>query len=320
VLRAGCPEDSMSDYLITGGAGFIGSHIAEELAGEGHRVRIFDNLSSGHLSNLDHLQGKVDFVEGDVRDRKAIEEAMRGMEFCFHEAALVSVFESVEKPFENHEINMTGTLNVLNAARKSGVKRFVFASSAAVYGNDPALPKSEEMRPQPASPYAAGKIAGEYYLSIFAQLYGLQTVSLRYFNVFGPRQDPKSMYSGVISKFTDDIRAGRTPTIFGDGQQTRDFVFVKDVVQANIRAMRSPGAGAGEAFNVATGKTASLLELLRVLGGCSGMQITPVLKEARQGDIRHSSASIAKARSVLGYEPNFSLEAGLEILLRSLGI
>ena len=158
----------MSHYLITGGAGFIGSHIAEELAGEGHSVRIFDNLSSGHLSNLDHLKGKVEFVEGDVRDRAAIETAMRGIEFCFHEAALVSVFESVEKPFDNHEINMTGTLNVLNAAKKSGVKRIVFASSAAIYGNDPALPKREDMRPQPASPYAAGKITGEYYLSIFA--------------------------------------------------------------------------------------------------------------------------------------------------------
>jgi UDP-glucose 4-epimerase len=310
----------MSNYLITGGAGFIGSHIAEELTGEGHSVRIFDNLSSGHLSNLDHLKGKVEFVRGDVRDRAAIEAAMQGIEFCYHEAALVSVFESVEKPFDNHDINMTGALNVLNAAKLAGVKRVVFASSAAIYGNDPALPKREDMRPQPASPYAAGKITGEYYLSIFAQLYGVQTVSLRYFNVFGPRQDPKSMYSGVISKFTDDIKAGRTPTIFGDGQQTRDFVFVKDVVQANIKAMRSPNAGAGEAFNVATGQTASLLDLLATLGELTGKKITPNFKDARQGDIRHSSADITRARATLGYEPRFTLKSGLEALLKSLGI
>ncbi len=310
----------MSNYLITGGAGFIGSHIAEELTGEGHNVRIFDNLSSGHLHNLDHLKGKVEFVKGDVRDRAAIEAAMKGVDFCYHEAALVSVFESVEKPFDNHDINMTGALNVLNAAKLAGAKRVVFASSAAIYGNDPALPKREDMRPQPASPYAAGKITGEYYLSIFAQLYGVQTVSLRYFNVFGPRQDPKSMYSGVISKFSDDLKAGRTPTIFGDGQQTRDFVFVKDIVQANIKAMRSPNAGNGEAFNVATGQTASLLDMLRVLGELTGKTITPNFRDARQGDIRHSSADIARAREILGYEPRFNLKSGLEILLRSLGI
>lgn len=310
----------MSTYLITGGAGFIGSHIAEELVGEGHSVRIFDNLSSGHLSNLDHLKGKVEFVRGDVRDRAAIETAMQGIEFCYHEAALVSVFESVEKPFDNHDINMTGALNVLNAAKLAGTKRVLFASSAAIYGNDPALPKREDMRPQPASPYAAGKITGEYYLSIFAQLYGVQTVSLRYFNVFGPRQDPKSMYSGVISKFTDDIKAGRTPTIFGDGQQTRDFVFVKDVVQANIKAMRAPNAGAGEAFNVATGQTASLLDLLATLGELTGKIIAPNFKDARNGDIRHSSADITRARTTLGYEPRFNLKTGLEVLLKSLSI
>ena len=310
----------MSRYLITGGSGFIGSHIAEELVGEGHAVRIFDNLSSGHLSNLDHIKDKVEFIRGDVRDRAAIEAAMKDVEFCYHEAALVSVFESVEKPFDNHDINMTGALNVLNAAKLAGVKRVVFASSAAIYGNDPALPKREDMRPQPASPYAAGKITGEYYLSIFAQLYGVQTVSLRYFNVFGPRQDPKSMYSGVISKFSDDIRAGRTPTIFGDGQQTRDFVFVKDVVQANIKAMRSPNAGAGEAFNVATGQTASLLDLLAALGELTGRKISPDFKSARQGDIKNSSADITRARTVLGYEPRFTLKTGLEALLKSLAI
>ena len=310
----------MSNILITGGAGFIGSHIAEALVADGHRVRIFDNLSSGHLSNLDHLQGRVEFVRGDVRDRAALGAAMPGMTHCFHEAALVSVFESVEKPFDNHDINMSGTLNVLQAARDAGVQRVVFASSAAIYGNDPELPKRETMRPQPASPYAAGKITGEYYLSIFAQLYGVQTVSLRYFNVFGPRQDPKSMYSGVISKFTDDVKAGRAPTIFGDGQQTRDFVFVKDVVQANLKAMFGEKVGAGEVCNVATGQTASLLDMVRVLGELTGRTITPNFKDARKGDIQHSSADIAKARQLLGYEPKFTLKTGLQALLQSLGV
>lgn len=308
------------NILITGGAGFIGSHIAEALLAEGHQVRVFDNLSSGHLHNLDHLKGRVEFVRGDVRDRAAIGAAMQGMSHCFHEAALVSVFESVEKPFDNHDINMTGTLNVLQAARDAGTKRVVFASSAAIYGNDPELPKRETMRPQPASPYAAGKITGEYYLSIFAQLYGVQTVSLRYFNVFGPRQDPKSMYSGVISKFTDDVKAGRTPTIFGDGQQTRDFVFVKDVAQANLKAMFGERVGAGEACNVATGQTASLLDMVRVLGELTGRSITPTFKDARKGDIQHSSADIAKARQLLGYEPKFTLKSGLQLLLQSLGV
>ncbi len=310
----------MSNLLITGGAGFIGSHIAEGLVADGHRVRIFDNLSSGHLSNLDHLQGRVEFVRGDVRDRAAIGAAMQGMTHCFHEAALVSVFESVDKPFDNHDINMTGTLHVLQAARDAGVRRVVFASSAAVYGNDPELPKRETMRPQPASPYAAGKITGEYYLSIFAQLYGVQTVSLRYFNVFGPRQDPKSMYSGVISKFTDDVKAGRAPTIFGDGQQTRDFVFVKDIVQANLKAMFGERVGAGEACNVATGQTASLLDMVRVLGELTGRTITPNFKDARRGDIQHSSADISQARRLLGYEPTYTLKSGLQVLLQSLGV
>ena len=226
----------------------------------------------------------------------------------------------MEKPFENHEINMTGTLNVLHAAKKSGVKRVVFASSAAIYGNDPALPKREDMRPLPASPYAAGKITGEYYLQIFAQLYGVQTVSLRYFNVFGPRQDPKSMYSGVISKFTDDIRAGRAPTIFGDGQQTRDFVFVKDIVQANLKAMRATNAGSGEAFNIATGQTSSLLDLLDALGALTGKKIIPQFKDARQGDIKNSSADISRAKQILNYAPRHTLKSGLEILLRSSGL
>ena len=304
-------------YLVTGGAGFIGSHICEELVGRGARVRVLDNLSSGYRRNLEHLGGAVELQVGDVRDPAALDQAAQGARYIFHEAALVSVFDSVERPVDNNDINITGTLNVLNAARKHGVKRVVFASSAAIYGNDPALPKVETMRPQPESPYAIGKITGEYYLRVFASLYGVSTVSLRYFNVYGPRQDPKSFYSGVISRFCDDIRHGRTPTVFGDGQQTRDFVFVKDVVQANLLAMHTDRAGAGEAFNVAGGRTATLLDLIGAFAGLAGRTVEPHFKDARAGDIRHSAADITRARTVLGYQPAFDLAAGLARLWQS---
>lgn len=302
-------------YLVTGGCGFIGSHIAEELVAEGHSVAIFDNLSSGYEKNITAFRDKVDFIKGDVRDAGALLQACKGVDFVFHEAALVSVFDSVERPADNNDINITGTLNVLLAARENRVKRVAVASSAAVYGNNPALPKREEMKPEPESPYAVAKILKEYYFSIFHKLYGLETVCLRYFNVYGPRQDPSSMYSGVISKFTDNILAGKGITIFGDGLQTRDFVYVKDVVRANLMAMRSPAAGKGEVFNVASGRSVSLLDLLAALCRIEGREITPVLKEARAGDIRHSSADISRARNGLGYGPRFTLEEGLKNLL-----
>ncbi len=305
-------------YLVTGGCGFIGSHIVEALAAEGHAIRVFDNLSSGYERNLAHIRGDVEFVRGDVRDLPAVREAARGMEFVYHEAALVSVFDSVNKPLENNDINITGTLNVLEAAREAKVRRIVIASSAANYGNNPDLPKREDMKPEPESPYAVGKIVGEYYFKLYAKLYGLPAVCLRYFNVYGPRQDPSSMYSGVISKFTDVMRKGQTPVVFGDGGQTRDFVFVKDVVQANLLAMRSPKVGAGEVFNVGTGRQASLLDLLAVLGELTGRRVEPQFREARAGDIRHSVSDIARARAVLGYEPKFTLKEGLKALLDSL--
>ncbi|MCX6996691.1 MAG: NAD-dependent epimerase/dehydratase family protein [Kiritimatiellaeota bacterium] len=305
----------MAAYLITGGCGFIGSHIAEALVAEGHAVRVFDNLATGCLENLGGFADRVEFVRGDIRDPAALQAALRGIEFVFHEAALVSVAISVKDPEENDAINIRGTLNVLQAARAAGAKRVVLASSAAIYGNNPDLPKREEMLPEPESPYALGKLAGEHYLRLFRSLYGLQTVVLRYFNVFGPRQDARSMYSGVISKFAADLQAGRTPTIFGDGGQTRDFVFVKDVVQANLLAMRSDRVGRGETFNVATHTPCTLLDLLALLQKLTGRSGPPRFEAERAGDIRHSCADISKAQRVLGYQPQFRLEDGLCALL-----
>ncbi len=304
-------------YLVTGGAGFIGSHIAEELLKDGHEVRVLDNLSSGYEKNLDGLD--VEFVKADVRDRAALAGAMKADDGVFHQAAMVSVPGSVERPIECNEINVTGTLNVLLAARDAGAGRVLLASSAAVYGNDPELPKREDMLPAPVSPYALGKLAGEHYLRVFAELYNVETVALRYFNVFGPRQDPGSMYSGVISKFVDVLKAGGTPTIFGDGEQTRDFVYVKDVVRANLLAMRSAEAGKGEVFNVGTGKRTSLLELLKTLGRIFGREVAPQFAAERAGDIRHSVSDISRAKEVLGYAPRATLEEGLRALVEGGG-
>lgn len=307
----------MATTLITGGCGFIGSHIAEALVAEGSQVRVLDNFSSGKQENLKGFGAGIEVVRGDVRDPGVLTEAMKGVNQVFHEAALVSVAVSVEQPEENDAINIRGTLNVLQAARAAGVKRVVFATSAATYGNNPELPKRETMLPEPESPYALAKLAGEYYLRLYSRLYHVETVALRYFNVFGPRQDGKSMYSGVISRFIDDIRQGRAPTIFGDGGQTRDFVYVKDVVQANLLAMRSTSAGGGEVFNVATGHKVSLLELWETLKRITGSSLEPRFLEARAGDIRHSLADISKIRTTLGYAPRFSLEEGLRAIWNS---
>lgn len=302
-------------YFITGGCGFIGSHISEELIKKGETVVVYDNLSSGYEHNIAHIRDNCTFVKGDIRDTDALSQAMKGADYVFHEAALVSVFDSVDRPSENHDINITGTLNVLSAARENQVKRVVMASSAAVYGNDPVLPKTEEMLPQPESPYALSKITGEYYMRVFSTLYTVETVCLRYFNVFGPRQDPSSMYSGVISKFTDVLRKKETPLIFGDGKQTRDFVFVKDVVLANLLAMHSDKAGKGEAFNIATGRTCNLLELIDAISSILNLNIKPEFRDARAGDIRHSYASTDRAKEHLGYSPAYTLTEGLEALL-----
>ncbi|MBT4136347.1 MAG: SDR family oxidoreductase [Candidatus Latescibacteria bacterium] len=306
----------MAVYLITGGSGFIGSHIAEMLLTDSdHEVRIYDNLSSGHKKNIANLSGQVVFFEDDVRDTQALSSAMAGVDYVFHEAALVSVIDSVHRPRDNHEINLTGTLNVLETAQKSGVKRVVLASSAAIYGNDLTLPKQETMRPQPESPYGLAKIGKEYYARIFSTLYDLPVVALRYFNVYGPRQDPKSAYSGVISIFVDRVLNNDAITIFSDGEQSRDFVFVKDVAKANLLAMHADNIKGGEVFNVATGESVSLLHLLKAIQDIEGSHVTPTFGPERAGDIRHSAADITLAQSILGFKPDYSLSDGLAELV-----
>ena len=303
-------------YLITGGCGFIGSHIAEALKEQKHTVIIYDNLSSGYEHNIAGFRDKITFIKADIRDMKALITAMQGVDYVFHKAAMVSVFDSVERPIENHDINITGTLNVLNAAKESGVKRIVAASSASVYGNDPVLPKTEDMISSPESPYAFAKVAMEHYMRLFAELYDLETVTLRYFNVYGPRQDPGSMYSGVISKFCDDILADRKPTVFGDGLQTRDFIFIQDVVEANFLAMSNQTLGKGEVFNIATGYRTSLLDLIDIIKDLSGKDVKSRFKDVRRGDIRHSVADISRARHELGFTPLYDVKKGLMELLK----
>lgn len=300
--------------LVTGGAGFIGSHISERLVRDGHQVIAYDNLSSGKRENLAHLAGKVELVEADVRDAPQLDFYASGCDVIFHEAAVVSVPYSVEHPQETHDVNIQGTLNVLLAAKRRSVKRVVFACSAAVYGEDPEMPKREDMRPQPMSPYGVEKITGEYYLNVWNQLYGVETVSLRYFNVFGERQDPASAYSGVISIFVDRALKGAAVTLYGDGQQTRDFVYVGNVVDANIRAATTPGIG-GRAYNVGCGRRTTLLELLGTIERIVGTTVAHSFGAARAGDIRDSLADIGKIVSELGYEPSVGVEEGLRRLI-----
>ncbi|MCC6748444.1 MAG: SDR family oxidoreductase [Deltaproteobacteria bacterium] len=300
--------------LVTGGAGFIGSHLAERLVGDGHEVVVLDNLSSGHRANLASVERRLRFVEGDIRDAARLSELATGCELVFHQAAIVSVPYSVEHPQESHDVNIQGTFNVLQAARACGVRRVMFACSAAVYGEDPRLPKVEEMAPAPVSPYGVEKITGEYYLGVFNQIYGVETVSLRYFNVFGPRQDPRSPYSGVISVFVDRALTGATALVFGDGEQCRDFVYVQNVVDANLLAATVPAAR-GRCFNVGCGERTSLNELVAILGRLAGRPLQVEHREARAGDIRASVADIGRARSELGYAPVVGVDEGLRRLL-----
>jgi UDP-glucose 4-epimerase len=300
--------------LITGGAGFIGSHIAERLVGEKHDVRILDNLSSGRRENLTEFFRGVEFVEGDIRDLELLERLCQGCEVIFHQAAIVSVPYSVEHPQETHDVNIQGTLNVLHAARRQKVRRVVYACSAAVYGEDPELPKKETMAPFPISPYGVEKITSEYYLGVFHALYGVQTVSLRYFNVFGPRQDPRSPYSGVISIFVDRVLKKQTPIVYGDGDQSRDFVYISNVVDANLLAATTPGA-AGRCYNIGCGKRTRLNALLQMLGRLTQTECRPRHLDPRPGDIRDSVADISRAREELGYHPAMEVEQGLGFLL-----
>jgi len=296
--------------LVTGGCGFIGSHLVAALVRRGDRVRVLDDCSSGRRANLAEVARDVEVYEGDVRDLDAVRRAVAGMEYVLHEAALVSVPRSLEAPLLTHAINATGTLNVLVATREAGVRRVLYAASAAAYGDDPTLPKREDMAPQPLSPYAAAKLAGEHYCAAFAHGYGFETVVLRYFNVYGPRQDPQSPYAGVISRFIAALLRGEPPTIYGDGSQSRDFVYVDDVVAANLLALEAPEAS-GAPINVASGQRHSLLDLVATLNAVLGTSVVPRHEPRRTGDVWHSQASIARAERVLGYRPRVALLDGL---------
>jgi UDP-N-acetylglucosamine/UDP-N-acetyl-alpha-D-glucosaminouronate 4-epimerase len=299
----------MPQYLVTGGAGFIGSHLAEELARRGHRVRVADSLATGKRSNLAHIPG-VELIEGDLADFKFATDVARGCDYVLHQAALPSVPRSVADPITSNRANVDATLNVLVAARDAGVKRLVFAGSSSAYGDTPTLPKHEGMPSDPLSPYALQKVVGEQYLKMFTRLYGLETVSIRYFNVFGPRQDPTSPYSGVISVFATALIENHPPQIYGDGEQTRDFTYVANVVDGVLRACEAPNAS-GEVINVATGGRISLNQLFYAMRDIVGGTLEPTYGEARQGDVRDSQADIRKAKALLGYEPTVSFEEGL---------
>ena len=298
--------------LVTGGAGFIGSHIASALIAEGARVRILDDLSTGHRENLDEIGGGIDFIQGSVADEELLNKALEGVELVFHEAAIPSVPRSVEEPRQTHIASVDGTFSLLVAARDQKVRRVVYAASSSAYGDQPTLPKSEQMLPDPLSPYAVAKLVGEYYCQVFTRVYGLETVSLRYFNVFGPRQDPGSQYSGVVSRFISALLSNERPVIYGDGEQSRDFTYIENVVFANLSAAEAPNA-AGKVINVANGERITLNQLLSELKDLTGKQdVTAEYLEPRIGDVRHSLADISLARQLLGYESKVDLREGLQ--------
>ena len=294
-------------YVVTGGAGFIGSHIVEALAGV-HDVVVIDNFSSGKPKNLEGFPDSVTCITGSINDRPLLNEAFKGAEGIFHLAAIASVAKSVDDPIATHETNLTGTLHVLLAARDCGVRKVVFSSSSAVYGDEPTLPKREDMPPVPRSPYAVSKLAGEFYCNVFSELFGQKTVSLRYFNVFGPRQDPHAEYAAVIPKFIARLLDNQPPLIFGDGCQTRDFVYVKDVVLANLLAMQSPATGT---FNIGSGQKIDLNTLAGNLARIMKVNLSPVYGEPRSGDIRDSVSDITAVKKALGYKAAYSLDKGL---------
>ncbi|MER3501087.1 MAG: LPS biosynthesis protein WbpP [Candidatus Fervidibacterota bacterium] len=297
--------------LVTGGAGFIGSHLVERLVQLGAKVRVLDDFSTGKRGNIAHLLERVELVEGSLTDAATVRQVVQGVDFVFHQGALPSVVRSVEDPLTTHQVNATGTLFLLLSAREGKVKRVVFASSSSVYGDTPTLPKREDMPPMLKSPYALSKLVGEHLCRLFWQLYGLETVSLRYFNIFGPRQDPTSQYAAVIPRFVTALLKGEPPTIYGDGEQTRDFTFVENCVQANLLAATVEGV-AGEVFNVGAGRQTSVNELFRLIRSLIGADhIEPIYAPPRQGDVRHSLADITKARQKLGYQPTISLQEGL---------
>ena len=298
-------------YLVTGGAGFIGSNLVRRLLADGQRVRVLDNFSTGQRENLADLGSSLQVVDGDLRREEDVRRAVQGARYVLHLGALGSVSRSVEDPLSTNDVNITGTLRLLLAARDAGVERVVFSSSSSVYGNTPVLPKREDMTPTPLSPYALSKLAGEQYHRIFHELFGLLTFSLRYFNVFGPRQNPRSQYAAVIPLFVDALRQNRPPVIFGDGGQTRDFTYVDDVVEANLCCCRASPGAAGGVYNVAWGNRISVKELAARIGALMGRAIEPEYRPARAGDVRDSQADAARARAALGWTPQVPFEEGL---------
>jgi UDP-glucose 4-epimerase len=300
----------MRKFLVTGGAGFIGSHIVDALVRRGDRVRVLDNLSTGNLANFADVRDRIEFIQADLNDAAAVARAVEGVDCIFHEAALASVPRSVEKPLDTNAACVTGTVVLLDLARKAGVRRLVYAASSSAYGNQPAASKRESDLPMPISPYGAAKVAAEYYCQAFAALGQIETVALRYFNVFGPRQDPNSEYSAVIPRFITLMLGGKRPTVFGDGYQSRDFTFVGDVVEGNLLAADAPGVS-GRVFNVATGGQVNLLELLAALNRLLKTSVEPIFAPPRAGDVRESLADITLARQHLGYESRVRFEEGL---------
>ena len=300
----------MDTFLVTGGAGFIGSHLVTALVDRGNRVRVLDNFSTGYRHNLKHLGNSFKLLEGDLLDRRLVAKAVVGVDCIFHQAALASVPRSVKSPLESHAACATGTATLLDEARRNGVRRIVYAASSSAYGNQPSSPKREIDLPAPRSPYAAAKLAGEYYCHAFGITYGLETVSIRYFNVFGPRQDPRSEYSAVIPRFVTSILSGKPPTIFGDGKQSRDFTFVDNVIRANLLAAASDRA-VGKTFNIACGRQINLLQLIASINQVLGLNVKPVHTDPRPGDVRESLADIGLARKLLDYEPYVQFDEGL---------
>lgn len=306
----------MTLSLVTGGGGFIGSHIVERLLSEGHDVRVIDDFSTGRRENLEFSPtsprwGRLEVMPGDITDAASVQRAVKGADYVFHQAAIPSVPRSVADPAATNHAGVTGTLNVLIASRDEGVKRFIYASSSSIYGDSPTLPKIETMAPNPLSPYAISKLAGELYAKAFHRLYGLPTIGLRYFNIFGPRQDPTSEYAAVIPKFITAIARGERPTIFGDGEQTRDFNFISNAVEANLRAMTCDPGASGGSYNIACGQRISLLDLVASVNRIFGSSLQPVHADARPGDVKHSLADISAAGEKLGYRPDVSFQEGL---------
>ena len=301
--------------LVTGGAGFIGSHLASALASAGARLRIVDDLSTGYRENLDEIKGEVDFVHASLADEKSLRKALEDVELVFHEAAIPSVPRSIENPRQTHIASVESTFSLLLASRDQNVRRVVYAASSSAYGDQPTLPKVENMLPEPLSPYAVAKLVGEHYCQVFTRVYGLETISLRYFNVFGPRQDPSSQYSGVISRFISALLGGEQPVVYGDGEQSRDFTYIDNVVDANLKAAEST-KGIGQVINVANGERITLNQLLAELKGLTGKSdVVADYREPRAGDVKHSLADISRARSLLGFEPRVDLRTGLRLTI-----